>query len=69
MATCPKCHKVFKVMEDELPDACPYCRYRPNICSECGSAPAHLVEDEYSSIYLCDKCHKQFLPNNYYEEG
>ena len=41
MATCEKCHKHFKVMEDELPESfsCPYCNYtqeeEENYCPSC----------------------------------
>lgn len=58
MATCPKCRKHFRVMEDELPEShgCPFCGYgtEPELpcakkCSECGKTAWEIephIEDE-----------------------
>jgi hypothetical protein len=47
MATCPKCHKFFKVMEDELPEShgCPYCRFVPE-WHETPDVEADILEEE-----------------------
>jgi len=53
MAKCPKCHKRFRVMDDEMPEShgCPYCNYNvPDLsnakkCAECGLTAWDIDDD------------------------